>query len=145
TFAGAGQISFSNGTSTSVSGTIVNDSNVLLNSTGSFTDLSLNGNVTLTGSGTLTLQNADRVLGSGPLINQITIQGETSNSGSLGASQIAIVNNGLIDANVSGLVLNVDPLGNANGNGGLVNNNLMRASNGGILLLNGLANGGNLF
>ncbi len=70
-----------------------------------------------------------------------TIQGETSNSGSLGVNELAIVNQagGVIDANVSGLVLNVDP----NSATGLLNQGLMRASNGGILLLNG--NGGGAF
>ena len=95
--------------------------------------------------------NADRVRGSGTLFNGdasggiFTIQGETSNSGSLGTNELAIVNGtgSLIDANVfngeRGLTLNVDP----RTIGGLINLGTMRASNGGILLLNG--NGGGAF
>src|SRR5207237_2177619 len=101
----------------------------------------LNGNVIWTGSGTLDLQSAARILGSGILTNKSTIQGETSNAlpYGFGTDQIGIVNDttGVIDANVSGLVLNVDP----NAANGLVNNGVMRASNGGILLLTGSGGG----
>src|SRR6202011_5000016 len=60
----AGTFIGNNGTSTHVAGTITNNGSFTLNSTGNYTDLILNGNVTLAGSGTLTLQNADRILGS---------------------------------------------------------------------------------
>ena len=52
-----------NNTTTTISGTINNAGTILLNSTGNFTDLSLAGNTTLTGSGLLRLVNADRVRG----------------------------------------------------------------------------------
>ena len=92
---------------------------------------------TLVGGGTLTLQNAARVRGSGTLFNggpngeAFTIQGETSNSGSLGSNELAIVNRsgGIIDANnATGLQLVVDP----RANGGLINLGLMQASGGGV-------------
>lgn len=54
-FTGAGSILFANNTTTTFSGTIINDGNLLFNSVGNFTDLVLNGDVTLTGAGTLTL------------------------------------------------------------------------------------------
>src|SRR6202022_4882353 len=131
-----------NGTTTRVTGTITNNGSFTLNSSGNYTDLFLNGDVTWTGSGTLNLKNAARILGSGILTNKSTIQGETSNAlpYGFGTDQIGIVNDttGLIDANVSGLVLNVDP----NAANGLVNNGVMRASNGGILLLTGNGGGG---
>jgi hypothetical protein len=126
-----------NGTDTTFSGTITNTGSITLASTGSFTDLFINSNVTLTGGSVLNLQNAARVRGTGTLFvggtdgGTYTIQGETSNSGSLGTNELAIVvrSGGLIDANVFNLALVVDP-GAA---GGLMNLGLMRASAGGIL------------
>ena len=100
----------------------------------------------MTGS-TLTLQNAARVRGTGTLFNggssgeAFTIQGETSNSGSLGTNELGIVNRsgGLINANVAGLFLLVDP----NATSGLTNTGIMQASAGGLLRLTG--NGGGDF
>ena len=141
-FVGAGLVQFNNSTSTTFSGTITNNSNLLLNSTGSFTDFVLNGNVIFSGTGVLSLVAADRIRGSGIFINAgTTIEGETSNSGSLGADEIGIVNQvgGVISANASGLTLVVDP----NATNGLVNQGTMEAVNGGILLLSG--NGGGTF
>ena len=120
----------------------LNSGSFSINSTGSFTDLLLGSNVTLSGGGTVSLVNADRVRGGGILTNiDNTIQGETSNSGSLGNNEIGLVNQtgGAISANISGLTLNVDP----NSTNGLVNQGTMQATNGGILRLNG--NGGGNF
>nr|MDQ2868324.1 hypothetical protein [Verrucomicrobiota bacterium] len=122
-------------------GTINNTGNITINSTGNFTDAYFGG-VTFTGGGRVYLSNADRIRGSGVFTNTDNIiQGETNNSGSFGTNEIGIVNQsaGLIDANVNGLVLNIDP----NSTNGLTNAGTMRASNGGILLLNG--NGGGDF
>ena len=147
-FAGEGLVQFNDSTSTTLFGTITNNGNILLNSTGSFTDFVLSGNVTLSGSGVLSLTAADRIRGTGIFTNAgTTIEGETSNSGgvgtagSLGADEIGIVNQagGVISANVSGLTLIVDP----NATDGLVNQGTMQAINGGSLLLSG--NGGGTF
>ena len=140
-FIGDGLIEFNNGTTTSLSGTITDNGNVVVNSAGSFTDFSLASDLTLSGSGTLTLLKADRVRGSGTLtIDGVTIAGETSDSGGLGYNEIGIVNlsNGTINANVAGAALIVDP----SSAGGLTNQGLMEASNGGILVLNGFGGGG---
>ena len=137
----AGTFIANNNSTTTLNGAIANTGSISLNSTGNFTDLSLGSNVTLTGGGVINLVNADRILGSGILTNfNNTIEGET-HSGSLGNNGIGIVNQsgGLINANVSGLTLNVDP----DSTDGLVNQGTMEASNGGILLLNG--NGGGSF
>jgi mannose-6-phosphate isomerase-like protein (cupin superfamily) len=141
-FAGAGVVQFNDATSTTLSGTITNNGNILLNSTGSFTDFVLSGDVTLSGSGVLSLVAADRIRGTGIFTNAgTTIEGETSTSGSLGNDEIGIVNQagGVISANVSGLTLVVDP----DATNGLVNEGTMEAINGGILLLSG--NGGGTF
>jgi hypothetical protein len=135
---------------TTASVVFTNTGNLTIASAGNFTDLFINGAVTLTGSGSLNLQNAARVRGSGTLFNGgpngevSTIRGETSNSGSLGTNELAIVNRsgGLINADDNSgnnLALVVDP--SAAGN--LINLGTMRASNTGVLLLTG--NGGGVF
>ena len=141
-FVGAGTVQFNKPATTTLSGTITNDTNIILKSSSTFADFVLNGNVTLTGSGVLSLVNADRIRGTGIFTNAgNTIEGETSQLGSFGNNEIGIVNavGSVIDANVPGLTLNIDP----NLSNGLTNEGLMAASNGGILLLNG--NGGGTF
>ena len=77
-----GLVQFNDSTSTTLSGTITNNGNILLNSTGNFTDFVLSGNVTLSGSGVLSLVAADRIRGTGIFTNAgTTIEGETSNCG----------------------------------------------------------------
>ncbi len=101
----------------------------------------LNGDVTLTGGGTLNLDNFDRIRGGGILTNvDNLIEGNATAGGSLGDNAIGLINQvaGVINANNSGLILNVDP----DNNDGLVNQGLMEASNGGILLLTGNGGGG---
>ncbi|MGH8164160.1 MAG: hypothetical protein ACREP1_07505, partial [Rhodanobacteraceae bacterium] len=94
---------------TTIAGTITNKGSISLNSTANATDLVLDGNVTLDGGGLLNLVRSARVGGSGILTNvDNTIQGETRN-GSLGNNEIGLINQSLIDANLSGLFLIVDP------------------------------------
>ncbi len=138
TFTNAGAFIFDPNTNTYVAAgaTITNNGNMTFNGgTGVGTaSLQLIGNATLTGTGTLTLQGttqvSTRTSAHGPLTNQSTIQGDTD-SGTLGADFIAIVNHGLINANVSGKTLILDPSAE-----GLTNNGgTLRASGGGILRL----------
>jgi hypothetical protein len=135
-----------NGTATTFSGTIVNSGSLTLASTGSFTDLFINSDVTLTGGSVLNLTNAARVRGTGILSvgstagGSFTVRGDTNNSGSFGTNELTIVirGGGVVDANASGLALVVDP-----GAGNLANLGLMRATGGGILRLTW--NGGGIF
>ena len=130
-----------NNSTTTISGTITNTGTISLNSTVNFTDLVLNGDVTLAGGGTISLTNFARILGGGVLTNvNNLIEGNANSGGSLGANAIGLINQaaGVINANNSGLVLNVDP----DLNDGFVNQGLMEASNGGILLLTGNGGGG---
>jgi len=93
---------------------------VQLNSSGNFTELVLEGNVTLSG-GTVTMSaNANNfILGSTPsniLTNQGTIQG----AGNIGNGTMGLVNTGTINANASGnLIINVSNQ-NFNNTGGTV-------------------------
>ena len=135
----AGLFVVDNAASVTLAGTINNTGAIVLNSGGNFTDLAINGNVSLTGGGTVSLTLAARILGSGILTNvDNIIQGSTNGSGSFGANQIGIINQSLIDANVATLSLSIDP----NPGNGLVNQGVMRASNGGILVLTGGGGGG---
>ncbi len=141
-FIGLGTVQFNKPSVTTLSGTITNNTHIVLKATGSFADFVLNGNVTFTGSGTLSLVDADLIRGNGIFTNAgTTIDGETSNFGSFGNNEIGIINQagGVISANVSGRALNLDP-GPLNG---LINRGTMLAVDGGILHLNG--NGGGTF
>jgi uncharacterized protein with beta-barrel porin domain len=72
-----------------------------LNSTTNYTDLALNSDTTLTGTGTLTLSDSpnNRIYGTGTLTNDTshTIQG----AGQIGLGQIGLVNKGTIIANAA--------------------------------------------
>ncbi|MDB5325353.1 MAG: hypothetical protein JWM57_922 [Phycisphaerales bacterium] len=137
----SGSLVVANNTALTLSGTITNNGTILGNSGGNLTDIITDGaNVTLNGSGTVTLQSADRIRGGATLTNNSTIQGETSAGGSIGANELSVTNSatGLINANVSGLTLVVDP---AAGTSTLINAGTLRASNGGVLQLSGSGGG----
>ncbi len=81
-------------------GTITNNGTLQINSAGNLTNLEMSGNVTLTGTGTVSLDNqAPNVIrgastGKEVLTNQQTIQG----AGDIGGNFMALVNRGTIDA-----------------------------------------------
>ena len=130
----AGAIVDFNGEVTTLAGTLTNRGTIVCQYTlGDGGLLSLNGDVTLNGGGSITLVDRYGIVGTGTFTNvDNTIMGY--GNGALGSNQIAIVNEaaGVIDANVSGQTLDVDP-----GDGGLINAGLMEATNGGTLQLNG--------
>ena len=124
---------------TTLAGTVTNRGSIVCQYTlgdgGSFT---LNGDVTLNGGGSVTLVDRYGFNGTGTLTNvDNTISGY--GNAALGDNQIAIVNGaaGVIDANVSGQMLDVDP-----GTGGLTNAGLMEATNGGTLQIDGTSGQG---
>ena len=83
-------------------GNITNNGSLNLNSTGNFTELVLEGNVVLSGTGTLTLSNNVNnfifgAVATDQLTNQQTIQG----AGQIGDGKMALVNSGTINANQS--------------------------------------------
>ena len=100
---------------------------------GTNTLLLLDGNTTLSGTGTLTMNVAggggsafiQQGVGGVTLANQSTIQG----AGVIGNGGLALSNSGTINANSSGQGLLLD------GSGGITNTSLLEASNGGILQL----------
>lgn len=103
---------------------------VQLNSTGNFTELVLNGNVTLSG-GTLTLSNNSQnyifgQVSTDTLTNEETIQG----AGQIGHGQMQLINTGTINSNSSaGMTIAA--------NQGITNTGTLEATNGSTLILSG--------
>ncbi len=137
TNAPSGQIQIANNTSLRLqaSGTYNNSGTISLNSAGNFVDLlPMGGDVTLSGTGTLSLSNNanNRILGvatTDRLINDTghTIQG----SGQLGVGLMGFTNHGTVVANQS-TALVIDPSAS-----GATNTGTFRATNGATLTVGG--------
>jgi hypothetical protein len=122
-----------NNTALTLQGTIVNNGTINLNSGGNVTELLLSGNVALNGTGTITMSNNTNNYIFGTATTDVltvastqTIQG----AGDIGDNQMVLVNNGIIDANVSS-ALTINP------SGGTTNTATIEATNGGTLILDG--------
>ncbi len=125
-----------NNTVLSLSGSFTNSGAVTLNSTGNYTDIVATGSsLTLNGGGTITM-------GSGSAVNRIYgVSGSTvitnvdntiSGEGNIGAGQLVLDNGGVIDANVSGQTLVLQPSGS-----GFANTGTMEATGGATLEFDG--------
>ncbi|MEM7624734.1 MAG: hypothetical protein AAF333_03810 [Planctomycetota bacterium] len=131
-----------NNTFFEISGNVTNNGTISVVSTGNATRFRTQASFTLDGTGTLRL--VDNGTGLAIIDNVSTasditqLAGHTiAGSGNLGGNTAGIINGGLIDADVDGATLTVDPRNVV----GLTNTGTLRASNGGILLLTGV-NGG---
>ncbi|HEX8680387.1 MAG TPA: hypothetical protein VF683_10530, partial [Chthoniobacterales bacterium] len=132
----------SDNTNTVLSGAINNTGDIRVITSGNFANLRIDGSATLSGTGTVTLdRNAaatstsnSRIAGGGTLNNASTIQGE----GNVGANETTLNNlaGGIMQANVTGRVLLLDPSA-----AGLANQGLLRATNGSALQLSGSGGG----
>lgn len=137
-----GHVSLANDALFYIAGTINNQSSsISLNSIGHYSLMSVDGDTTLTGGGTITMTASeknyiyDKANTGAVLTNENnTIQG----AGKIGANKMALINRGVIDANQI-VALEVDPHSTA----GVVNKGTLRASGGGQLILTG--NGGGTF
>lgn len=90
-----GMLEVANGTTTTVSGPITNDGNIQVTSTGSPTNVSVEGNQTVSGTGSVTMTGGNsNITGTGSLTNGggHTITG----GGSIGSNTLAITNAGTI-------------------------------------------------
>jgi hypothetical protein len=117
-------------------GTITNTGSIVLKSVGDSTDLRLNGaDVTLAGPGTLTmLTNVNNRIYGAVLTTERLINGAghtIAGGGQVGVNQMGLNNQGLIDANIGGATLTVDPTDSLI----VTNSGFLRASGGGTLLL----------
>jgi hypothetical protein len=142
----AGNFIAANNTDLGITGTINNLGSIELTSSGNLTDLEIQaGGATLTGGGKVTLAATTTginsvVTGTRFLNQNNTIEGR----GTIGQNDTAITNaaGGLINANIAGQTLTLDPVANALDAGpSFLNQGTLRASNGGILSLTGLGNG----
>jgi hypothetical protein len=139
TLTNSGTFSLLNNSTVNLTGTITNTGTFQLNSAGSLTTLFVPTGATLSGTGTVTMSNnsQNQVDGNGgaTLTNQSTIQGV----GMVGP-HFNFINNGTVNANVSGAALILGPGSAAT----YTNTATMEATNGGILQLNlqGITNTG---
>ena len=143
----AGTLIGDNGSDIFISGTINNTGSIEMASTGSATDLKIvAGGATLTGGGTVTLSGSNNVFinstTTGTRLTNVnnTIQGR----GNFGQNALVFTNQagGLVDANVAGATLMIDPAANAIDLGAsFLNDGILQASNGGILAFTGNAGG----
>jgi hypothetical protein len=120
------------GSRTHLVGTINNAGTIQITAGSNNAQLDSNGPASLTGGGTVTLSNSGsnvaflvQAASGSPLTNvDNTIEGFGQIGGNSG---LALVNQGTVDANVSGQTLAL------NGSGGVTNSNLLEATNGGLL------------
>jgi hypothetical protein len=131
----AGTYTIADTSTTVVLGTINNTGTILVSANTNNSLLRLQGPVSLTGAGTVALStagigaaivNANCSCGAQLTNLNNTIQG----TGTIGNNGLPTINQGIIDANLSGATLFV--------NGPLTNPNLMEATNGGILQISGV-------
>jgi hypothetical protein len=117
------------GVTLTVAGNTSNAGSIQLASTGDSTYLLFNGNVTLTGAGTLTMNKGNNFIdgtSTGAILtNSSTIQG----AGYLGINHLGLINNGTVLANIAGsqIFLNSD-------SDGFTNVGTLSASPGGITM-----------
>jgi len=120
-----------NNGSLTVSGTFVNNGTVTLNSTANNTDLIAgSGGLTLSGGGAITMGSAanNRIYGATGSTLITNVNNTISGAGFIGVGQLELNNQGLINANVSGLSIVLSPSGT-----GFTNTGTMEATNGGTL------------
>ncbi len=124
-----------NNAATEVSGTFTNNGTVTIDANGNTTEIYLTGNTTLAGTGTINLTSSGSnytgyITGAGGavLTNETTIEGW----GTVGNSALQIINasNGVINSNISGGNIVIEP-----GSGTSSNAGLLEATNGGTLTL----------
>jgi hypothetical protein len=129
----SGTFAVQNNGSTTLAGTLTNTGTVQLNSAGNFTELRLNGNVSLTGAGTVTMGNNSNNLIFGNVATDVltnvnnTIQG----AGNIGDNSMALNNKSLIDANQPSTTLTIQT------NKGTTNSGTLEATAGATLILDG--------
>ncbi len=132
----SGNLVTQNNSDTELLGTINNTGSIGVIAGTSNTDIEVQtGDATLTGGGTVTLTGANAGInglsGTVLTIGDQTIEGE----GSIGENTMGVINSadGLVDANVSGQVLNLD----ADSSNDFTNNGTLRSSDGGVLRVSG--------
>jgi len=132
-----GVFNIQNNSTLNASGTLTHNGHLNLNPAASNSAFNANAPLVMTGTGTVNLNagtNGGAFFGgTGSSIDigaGLTIRGV----GTIASNNAAMINRGTINADTAGQVLFVDPVALA---GGFVNNNLMTATNGGLLRFSG--------
>jgi hypothetical protein len=133
-----GQIIVGNGNALTLAGTrsYTNAGDIRLDGSVSSTRLNVTGTVTLGGGGTVTLGSfgdPNYIRGSGVPGRLVNADNTMQGRGYIGSNEINLTNAGLVDANVAGNTLTVDPEDSA----AAINTGVMQASGGGTLKLTG--------
>ncbi len=141
-----GNIVALNNTDLGISGNIQNGGSITLTSIGNQTDLEIqSGGATLFGGGTVTLANQTTGINSSATGVRLTNTDNTiQGRGVFGQNVLAITNGpeALIDANISGATLLIDPVATATDAGpSFLNRGITQASNGGTLTFTGSGGG----
>ena len=129
----AGNFAANNATTTNLVGTITNSGVIALNSAGNVTDLVINGDVTLTGGGSVTLSNnpQNRIYGAVRTDRLTNVNNMIQGAGQIGVDFMALTNQGTVRANQSNPLI-IDPSAS-----GVINSGTLEASGGILRLQNG--------
>jgi len=134
----AGTYDVQNNAATEINGTITNNGVINLQSSGNLTELYVTsagtGTATLAGSGSVVLGTGANNAFNGAGGTSLIIDQNVSGVGFIGESALTLTNNSTIDANISPTVstqsLTIQP-----STGGMANNGILEATNGGTLTL----------
>jgi hypothetical protein len=136
----AGTYDIQNNSATQINGTITNNGVINLQGTGNTTELYVTtagtGTATLAGSGSIVLGTGAGNQFSGAGGTSLIIDQNVSGVGNIGAGALTLTNNSTIDANISPTV-STAPLYIQASSGGMTNNGILEATNGGNLTLTG--------
>ncbi|MGA2021128.1 MAG: hypothetical protein ABSH02_11110 [Candidatus Sulfotelmatobacter sp.] len=136
----AGTFDIQNNNATEINGTITNNGVINLQGTGNTTELYVTtagtGTATLAGTGSVVLGTGGGNQISGPGGTSLIIDQNVSGVGNVGAGALTLTNNSTINANISPTV-STAPLYIQAGGGGMANNGILEATNGGNLTLIG--------
>ncbi len=115
---------------------INNAGEIQLNSVGNVTSLSIiGGDLTLSGGGVISMgtHTQNRIESNTSSYRLTNVDNTIQGGGALLFNELRLTNSGLVQANISGIRMLVDPI---NGSNGVINNGTMQAANGGSLRLN---------
>ncbi len=125
-----------------ITSSLINNGTVSVESTVNATDIEIQNDTIISGNGVIVLSGALPGI-NGAAASRLTLgAGQTvRGQGRIGQEVITITNNGLILADANAGTMTIDPDGNSGTNSFMLNNNLMRATNGATLLLTGSGGG----
>lgn len=142
----SGDLIIGNNSDLRLSGNIVNSGSISTNSVGNGTNLRIeSGGINLSGGGSINFQDGAAGINGGTSGSRITnVDNLIRGFGGIGQNSAAITNeaSGVIQADVSGQSLVLDPVATAtDGNDSFINDGILRASQGGQLVLTGNSGG----